>query len=224
MTITRSSAAFASFPSGSSITVRSTSAVIAGDLLVAVMGCYRATTGLSAGWTQFVSSGSTGQYIRAAWRIADGTTTDDLTYSLAVSGQSAAFVVGFRSTVGWDSGPITQYQSNVNGAHSTWSYALAGSLSGVTAGQLTAVIGGQSDNISRNVAVGTTGTGWLPSASSDVSGYGHAAIGTNTNTGTISAPSISFGTYFASIKFVVGFVLKETASAGQPGGGLFWGQ
>jgi len=224
VTISAVSAGFASYANTGSMTVRAPKPINVGDLLVVVMGSYRATSGLSAGWTQLVASGSTGQYLRAAWRIADGTSNDDLTYSFVTAGQAAAMMGVFRSTVGWDSGPITQYQSNINGAHSTWSYALSGSLTGVTAGQLTAVIGGQSDNISRNVAVGTTGTGWTPYASSDVSGYGHAAIGTNTNTGTISAPSISFGTYFASIKFVVGFVLKETASAGQPGGGLFWGQ
>lgn len=207
-----------------SLTIRAPAGVPAGDLLVAVVGSYRTPTGLSSGWTQFASIGSTGQYLRAAWRIADGTSNDDLTYTFVMSGQRSGLMCSFRSTVGWDSGPIVQSQYNVAGANSGFSYALAGSLTGVTAGQLTVAMGGQSDTMSRTVATGMTGTGWGAAASSDVTGQGHGAVNTTTATGTIPAPSVTFGSSFASIKYIVGFVLKETASSGLAGAGLFWGQ
>lgn len=224
MTISLQALRFEARASVSSLTIRAPGSTVAGDLLIAVLGCYRSTTDLSAGWTQFAAIGSTGQYLRAAWRIADGTSNDDLTYTFVMIGQSSGLLCSARSTVGWDSSPIAQSQYNVAGANSGFSYALAGSLTGVTAGQLTVAMGGQSDTTSRTVATGMTGTGWGAAASSNVTGYGHGAVNSTTATGTIPAPSVTFGSSFASIKYIVGVVLKETASSGLAGAGLFWGQ
>jgi len=196
---------------------------VAGDFLVAVVGSYRASSGVSAGWTQFVSTGSSGQYLRAAWRIADGTDNDDLTYSFTSSGQSAGAMAGFRSTIGFDATAIDKNQYNV-GVTSADTYALAGSLTGVTAGQLPVVIGGESYTAKRPLTPGVSGTNWSPTYGSNTFDYGHLAYATNTNTGTIPQPTITFNDTFSSIKFVVGFVLKESAASGLAGGGLFWGQ
>lgn len=223
MTITAQTFWFESQSVGSSISINAPAGVVAGDLQVAVVGSYRNTTGVSAGWTQFVSLGSAGQYLRAAWRIADGTSNDDITYSFLTSGQASGLMCSFRSTVGWDS-PIAQSQGNVAGSHSTYSYALSGSLTGVTAGQLTCAMGGQSDTMKRNIAVGMTGTGWGAATGSGVNDYGHGATNTTTATGTISTPSVTFGSSFSSIKYIVGFVLQEAGGGGLGGGGLFWGQ
>ena len=224
MSITAVIAARQAQGAGSSISVNTSSlGHAAGDLLIAVLGCYRSTTGLSAGWTQFVSTGSSGQYLRAAWRIADKTSSDSLTYSFTGSGQAMCLLYGFRSTIGWDATAIAQSQYNVT-VTSADTYALSGSLTGVTAGQLPVVMGGESYTAQRPLTPGVSGTNWSPTYGPNTYDYGHATLATNGNTGTIPQPTITFNDTFSSIKFVVGFVLRETTASGLAGGGLFWGQ
>lgn len=196
----------------------------AGLLAVVVLGCYRSTTGVSTGWTEFAATGSTGQYVRAAWRILDDTDNDDITYSFSGSGQAMMLGAFFQSTIGFDATAITQSQRNVT-VTSADTYALSGSLSGVTSGQLSVVMGGESYTAQRPLTPGVSGTNWSPTYGPNTFDYGHATIATNSvNTGTIPTPTITYNDTFSSIKFVVGFVLKETAASGLAGGGLFWGQ
>lgn len=219
MAVTAVSATIAKQASGTSITLNAGSVAV-GDLMIVLLGCFRVTTGVSTGWTEVLASGSSGQYLRAAWRIADGSANDACTYSFALSSQAVMMRGVYNATVGFDGNSLKQYTGNSTSSSAT-SYALSGSLSSVLSGELPVFMGGHSMSSSAANTASVTGTSWTSVAGTSNTDLGHGAWGTSNATGTISAPSLALTSGVTSIKFVAGFTLREAAGAG--GSGLFFG-
>ncbi|MCC6195724.1 MAG: hypothetical protein IT518_14775 [Burkholderiales bacterium] len=198
--------------------------VVAGDLMVCVFASYRMPTGFSSGWTEFVTVGSTGQYLRALWRIAAGNSNDNCTASFLLGGQVDCVMAVLHSDAGFTGTPVKSHSENVTGASSSTSYALATALSSVVAGELPAFIGGHSASSNNNLTLGVSGTNWAKQVDWVGNISGHAMIATSSDTGSIPAPSVTFSAAVSSIKYAVGLVLQEVPSSGLAGGGLFWGQ
>lgn len=204
----------------------------AGDLLIAVAGCAKAIDSVSSGWTQIASIGSGSAYLGAWWRIASGDpSADRITVALTSIGAITIGIACLRGTVGFDATSVESHQENT-AVGSGASYALGTTLSGVGAGEISVVLGG---NAGATGYVGNetevSGTNWtlsnaggMPFNEGGVTNTGGCMVGYNTTTGTPAIPSVTYDlSSYTWTRFIFGAVIKEAVASGLSGGGLFWG-
>lgn len=203
----------------------------AGDLLIAVSGSTKAIDSVSSGWTQIASIGSGSAFLGAWWRIASGdANADKITVALSSIGGIAIGIACIRSTVGFDSSSVESHQENT-AVGSGASYALGTTLSGVGAGEISVVLGGNAGTTAYNSnQTGVSGTNWTLSNAGGlvnetmIDNSGGCMVGYNTTTGTPAIPSVIYDlTSYTWTRFIFGAVIKEGAASGMAGGGLFWG-
>lgn len=204
----------------------------AGDLLIAVAGCAKSIDSVSSGWTQIASIGSGSAYLGAWWRVASGdASADSITVALSSSGGLTIGVACLRGTVGFDSSSVESHQENT-AVGSGASYALGTTLSGVGAGEISVVLGGNAGTTGYvGNQTGVSGTNWtlsnaggMPFNEGGVTNTGGCMVGYNTTTGTPAIPSVTYDlSSYSWTRFIFGAVIKEGAASGMAGGGLFWG-
>lgn len=205
---------------------------VPGDLVVVVVGSSRQPSSFSSSWTQIVSAGAGSAWISAYWKVRSTfnffeSNADDLVLTFPGSVTCMAARAHFRSPTGFDDTCIKSSQQNA-ASNAGASYALGVTLSGVSAGELSVMLGGCHVSAALlNNTTGVSGAAWTLQAAGGTPGYattGGASVATCPTTGTPAVPSVTFNLSGQSMnKFVLGAVIREAPPQPPAGGGLFWG-